>query len=174
MFIEAQLHQVLGHASLEVIFYVNGNDITIDKSITIPTTIECKTCSLAKATKVISQCIEVEDQENGTLFDCTTWDIIELTRDYNRNQYISHFQCRQYLFNLVYTYRHKSNTLQLFEKAINIIENQYNRKVQSIRLNRETSLGNAFETLVIEKEIKLEHIALNTLAQIMAPNVLGG
>jgi len=54
MFIEAQLHRVLGHASLEVISYVNRNNITIDKSITIPTTIECKTCSLAKATKVIS------------------------------------------------------------------------------------------------------------------------
>ena len=85
MFTKAQLHQVLGHASLEVISYVNRNNITIDKSITTPTTIECKTCSLAKATKVISQCTEVEDQENGTLFDCTTWDIIELTRGYNRD-----------------------------------------------------------------------------------------
>ena len=83
MFTKAQLHQVLGHASLEVISYVNRNDITNDKSITTPTTIECKTCSLAKATKVISQCTKVEDQENGTPFDCTTWDMIELTRGYN-------------------------------------------------------------------------------------------
>ena len=93
MFTKAQLHQVLGHTSPEVISYVNRNNITIDKSITTPTTIECKTYSLAKATKVISQCIEVEDQENRTLFDCTTWDMIELTRGYNRDQYISYFQC---------------------------------------------------------------------------------
>jgi len=53
-FTKAQLYQVLGHASLEVISYVNRNNITIDKSITTPTTIEYKTCSLAKATKVIS------------------------------------------------------------------------------------------------------------------------
>src|SRR5438045_9037392 len=91
--------------------------------------------------------------------------MIKLTRDYNRDQYISHFQYRQYLFNLVYTHRHKSNALQLFEKAINTIENQYNRKVRFIRLDRETSLGNTFETLVIEKGIKLERIALDTPTQ---------
>ena len=85
MFTKAQLYQVLGHASLEVISHVNRNNITIDKLITTPTTIECKTCSLAKATKVIFQCIEVEDQENRTLFDYTTWDMIELTRGYNRD-----------------------------------------------------------------------------------------
>src|SRR5436853_283239 len=61
--------------------------------------------------------------------------MIELTRGYNGDQYISHFQCRQYLFNLVYTHRHKSDTLQLFEKAINTIENQYNRKVH-LKLSR--------------------------------------
>src|SRR5436853_3612954 len=91
--------------------------------------------------------------------------MIKLTRGYNGDQYISYFQCRQYLFNLVYTHRHKSNTLQLFEKAINTIENQYNRKVWFIRLDRETSLGNAFETLVIEKGIKPERIAPNTPTQ---------
>jgi len=53
MFTEAQLHRVLGHASLEVISYINRNDITINKSITTLTIIEYKTCSLAKATKVI-------------------------------------------------------------------------------------------------------------------------
>ena len=53
-FTKAQLHRVLGHASPKVISYVNRNNITIDKSITTPTTIEYKTYSLAKATKVIS------------------------------------------------------------------------------------------------------------------------
>src|SRR5436853_2962937 len=91
--------------------------------------------------------------------------MIKLTRGYNRDQYISHFQCRQYLFNLVYTHRHKSDVLQLFEKAINTIENQYNGKVWFIRLDGETFFGNAFETLVIEKGIKLERTALDTPAQ---------
>ena len=91
--------------------------------------------------------------------------MIELTRGYNGDQYVSHFQCRQYLFNLVYTHRHKSDVLQLFEKAINTIENQYNGKVRYIRLDGETSLGNAFETLVIEKGIKPERTAPDTPAQ---------
>jgi hypothetical protein len=89
----------------------------------------------------------------------------ELNRGYNGDQYVSHFQCRQYLFNLVYTHRHKSDATQLFKKAINTIEYQYNGKVRYIRLDGETSLGNNFETLVIEKGIKPERTAPDTPAQ---------
>jgi hypothetical protein len=46
-----------------------------------------------------------------------------------------------------------------------LIENQYNGKVWYIRLDGETSLGNAFESLVTEKGIKAERIALDTPAQ---------
>ena len=55
--------------------------------------------------------------------------------------------------------------MQFFDKAINTMENQYKGKVRFIRLDGETSLGNEFEALVIEKGIKLECIAPDTLAQ---------
>jgi hypothetical protein len=107
----------------------------------------------------------VEELENGIPFDRTTWDMVELSTGYNGDRYMSHFQCRQYLFNLVYTHRQKSDALQFFEKAINTIETHYHGKIRYIRLDGETSLGNAFEALVIEKSIKPERTAPDTPAQ---------
>ena len=52
-----------------------------------------------------------------------------MTIGYNGDRYISHFQCQQFLFNLVYTHQHKSDAPYIFKKAINIIENQYGGKV---------------------------------------------
>ena len=166
-FTGAQMHRVLGHASPEVISHVGaaGNDITIDDSSPAPPTIDCETCSLSKATEIVSRRTEVEEPENGVPFDRTTWDMIEMNTGYNGDQYVSHFQCRQYLFNLVYTHPKKSDALQFFEKAMNTIENRYNGKVRYIRLDGETSLGNAFEALVIEKGIKPERTAPDTPAQ---------
>ena len=43
-----------------------------------------------------------------------------------------------------------------------MIENQFNGKVRYVRLDGETSLGDAFEALVIKKGIKAERIALDT------------
>jgi hypothetical protein len=62
-FTEAQLHRVLGHASLEVIAHVAVDDITIDRSSpsSTPSTIECETCSTSKATEIVSRRSEVED-----------------------------------------------------------------------------------------------------------------
>jgi len=92
-FTEAQLHQVLGHASPEVISHVAtaGNDITIDKSGPTLSTIECETCSVSKATEIVSRRTEVEDSENGVPFDRTTWDMIEMNTGFNRDRYVSHF-----------------------------------------------------------------------------------
>ena len=148
-FTGAQMHRVLGHASPEVIQHISGDDITIDNSIPSPTTIDRETCSVSKATEIVSRRTEVEEQENGVPFDRTTWDMIGLTTGYNGDRYVSHFQCRQYLFNLVYTHSKKSDALQFFEEAINTIQNQYNGKVRYIRLDGETSLGNDFEAFVI-------------------------
>ena len=73
-FTASQMHRVLGHASPKVIQHIEaaGTDITIDNSSPAPSTIECETCSLSKATEIVSRRTEVEDQENGVLFDCTT------------------------------------------------------------------------------------------------------
>src|SRR5450755_83190 len=91
--------------------------------------------------------------------------MVEFNPGYNRDQYMSHFQCWQYLFNLVFTHPQKSDVQQLFEKAINLIENQYSGKVRFTRLDGETSLRGAFESLVSEKGIKPERTALDTPAQ---------
>jgi len=166
-FTSAQMHRVLGHASPEVISHVEDAmaDITIDNSSPAPSTIECETCSLSKATEIVSRRTEVDEPENGIPFDRTTWDLVGFTRGYNRDQYMSHFQCRQYLFNLVFTHPQKNDALQIFEKAINLIENQYGGKVRFIRLDGETSLGKEFENLVSAKGIKPECTAPDTLAQ---------
>jgi hypothetical protein len=106
-----------------VIAHVTGDDITIDRSSSTPTTIECETCSVSKATEIVSQRTEVEDLENNEPFDWITWDMIKIDTGYNGDKYISYFQCRQFLFNLVYTHRQKSDTVQIFKRAINIITN---------------------------------------------------
>jgi hypothetical protein len=62
-FTEAQLHQVLGHASPKVIAHVAVDDITIVRlsPSSTPSTIECETCSTSKATELVSRRLEVED-----------------------------------------------------------------------------------------------------------------
>src|SRR5438045_2563784 len=73
-FTGAQMHRVLGHASPEVISHVGtaGNDITIDDLSPAPSTIDCETCSLSKATEIVSRRSEVDEPENGVPFDRTT------------------------------------------------------------------------------------------------------
>ena len=79
------MHRVLGHASPEVISHIEDAalDITIDIASPTPSTINCKTYSVSKATKVISRRTKVDEPENGIPFDRTTWDMVELTTNYN-------------------------------------------------------------------------------------------
>jgi hypothetical protein len=89
------MHRVLRHASPEVISHVADAtvDITIDIASLAPSTINCETCSVSKATEVISRRTEVDEPENGIPFDRTTWDMVELTTGYNGDRDMSHFQC---------------------------------------------------------------------------------
>ena len=166
-FTGAQMHRVLGHASPDVISHVEDAtvDVTIDIASPAPSTIDCETCSVSKATEIISRRTEVDEPENGIPFDRTTWDMVELTTRYNGDRYMSHFQCRQFLFNLVFTHRRKSDALQYFNKAMKHIENHFNEKVRFVRLDGETALGETFENFVSKKGIKLERTALDTPAQ---------
>ena len=113
----AQIHCALGHASPDAIAHLEsaGADIKIIDADTAPATIDCEACSLSKATEIVSRWSEVEMPENGTPFDRATWDLIEHTTGYNGDQYTSHFQCRQYLLNLVFTHPRKSDTKFSFE-----------------------------------------------------------
>ena len=90
--------------------------------------IDCETCSISKATQVISQQTEVDEPENGIPFDRMTWDMVEFNPGYNGHKYMSHFQCQEHLFNIVFTHQKKTDALQLFEKVTNFIECQYKGK----------------------------------------------
>ncbi len=63
-----EMHLILGHASIEAIGHVSTDDITIDHSVPCPTIIDCQTCSLSKATKLISRRPEVEVESDRSLF----------------------------------------------------------------------------------------------------------
>ena len=91
--------------------------------------------------------------------------MVEFNPGYNGDKYMSHFQCRQYLFNLVFTHRRKNDALHLFKKAIKLIKIHYHGKVRFIRLDGETSLGHAFEEWVSEEGIKPERTAPDTPSQ---------
>src|SRR5438045_4418200 len=66
-FTAAHLHHVLGHPSPEVIKHVEKAvaDNTVNHSDPAPSTINCETCSVSKATQVISQQTEVNKLENS-------------------------------------------------------------------------------------------------------------
>jgi hypothetical protein len=52
-----QIHRILRHASLEVIAHLPAavaDNITIDTTTSVSTTIDCQTCSLSKATEIVS------------------------------------------------------------------------------------------------------------------------
>ena len=73
-FTSAQMHQVLRHASPKVISHVADAvvDVTINHSSPALFTIDCETCSILKATKIISRRNEVDEPENGIPFNRTT------------------------------------------------------------------------------------------------------
>ena len=84
---------------------------------------------------------------------------------YNGDKWISHFQCMTYTFNIVYTHRVKSESMDLIEYTLELIKNQYGRDVRYIRLDGETSLASAFNQNIARRGIKVERTAPDTPAQ---------
>jgi hypothetical protein len=166
IYTEAEIHLILAHASPEVISKVKhaADDITIDLSIPCPTTIQYQTCSISKATEIISRRTEVEDEATGP-FDRISYDLIQLKTAYNGNYWVSHFHCTTKTFNIVYTHQRKSESTGIMEEVLNLIKNKYGINVHFLRTDGKTSLGNNFDTLVKERGIQVERSAPNTLAQ---------
>ena len=81
----ARLHHILGHPSPDVIKHIEKAvaDVTVDHSEPAPSTINCETCSVSKATQVISRRTEVDEPENGIPFDRMTWDMVGFNPGYN-------------------------------------------------------------------------------------------
>jgi hypothetical protein len=165
-FTEAEMHVILAHASPEVISHVKhaADDITIDSSIPCPATIQCPTCSVSKATEIVSRRTEVEDQATDS-FDRISYDLIPLKTAYNGNHWVSHFHCTTKAFNIVYTHRSKSESTAIVEEVLNLIKNKYGTNVRFLRTDGETSLGNDFDTLIKERGIQVERSAPDTQAQ---------
>jgi hypothetical protein len=59
------MHRILAHAESEAIAYIKeaGTDIIINHSVLCSSIIQCKTCSLSKATQIISRRSAVESSE---------------------------------------------------------------------------------------------------------------
>jgi hypothetical protein len=163
----AKMHLILGHASPEVVEKVTNSatDVEIDQSEPCPSTRECESCAISKATQMISRKSVVEEPENGVPFDRTTWDMVGFSEGYNGDRYMSHFQCRQYKFNLVFTHPRKSDALGIFQDAFKYVETQYQGKIRYVRLDGETSLQSNFDRFLAEKGIKSERTATYTPAQ---------
>ena len=160
-----EMHLILGHVGTEVIGHVSADDITIDHSVLCPTTIECQTCSLAKATKLVSRRPEVEVESDGSPFFHIAWDMIEFETGYNSDNYTSHIYYRELRFEFVATHPRKTDTLVFFTKIINIIEKHFNAKIRFCQLDGETSFDKAFEDHVLQKGIIPERTAPDTSDQ---------
>jgi hypothetical protein len=159
-------HQRLAHASPEVIKHLEqaAKDITVDQSTKCPLTVDCQTCSISKASKVISRRTEVEDKATGP-FSRVNYDLIDMTLAWNGDGWTSHFQCVTTLWNMVFTHRNKSQSTEIVEHFLNLVRTQYNHQVKIIRLDGERSLGLRFEKLAADQGIKIERTAPRTPAQ---------
>ncbi|OCK80060.1 hypothetical protein K432DRAFT_453673, partial [Lepidopterella palustris CBS 459.81] len=47
-------------------------------------------------------------------FERILYNLYKQTPSYNRDRYISHFYCNATIFNIVFTYRKKSNTTAIY------------------------------------------------------------
>ena len=164
-FTAARMHQVLGHASPEVIKHVSGDDVTIDHSIPCPKTLDCQTCALSKATRIVSRRAEVEFHASNTPFDRSTWDLIEMEPAYNGDRWMNHLQCAKYGYHIVNTHVSKADAFDYLEKAVNYVENIFHVKIRFMRLDGERSLGNRFISFNNTRGIKPEVTATDTPAQ---------
>jgi hypothetical protein len=92
---ERDLHIVLGHAGTKAISKVEaaGADITVDPSVPCPTTIQCETCSISKATQIVSRRTEREFSPIGP-FDHLSYDLIPFEKSYNGMNQLSHFHSK--------------------------------------------------------------------------------
>ena len=108
------MHRNLAHASPEVIAHVQkaSRDTKVDSSIPAPTTIQCETCSVSKATEKVSQSPETEDLTNGLPFNRYRWDMGKLTTAYNGDRYYSHLHCTTCGFIMIDTHATKAEALK--------------------------------------------------------------
>ena len=99
-------------------------DIIVDSSEPCPCKIDCETCMLAKAHKMVSSRTEGQELANDNPFNRMTYDLIDLCNRsaYNRDNQVSHMGCAKSGFQLGTTYYTKSEALAILDATIDFVE----------------------------------------------------
>jgi len=145
-------HLKLGHAGPEAIAHLS-EAATGAKLIRGPSTIDCETCSVSKATRVISR----RASPRGTHpYERVCWDLIQMSKAYNGDKWISHMRCDRTCMNHVYTQRSKKQSLPTMQRFVKWVYRRYGCVVKIIRLDGETSMLKGFEDWAAEEGITIE------------------
>ena len=151
--------QMLAHASDESIQHLEsstrGVKISEESEGKVPKTNECEPCALSKAHRIVSRSSENAETSNEPFYRIT-YDLMQLNTAMNKDEWVSHFACHATDFNMVFTHPHKGDASKICKEAINLIETRFKAKVVFIRSDRERSLGNNFNDLLVEKGITHE------------------
>lgn len=164
-------HQIFGHAAREAIHHLENTvaDIVVDKTTPAPKTIQCETCSLAKAKEIVSRRYGTEaiQDPNKTMFDAFSWDIIEMEVGFNGHRYCHHFTCLEFDLECTFTSTHKGygEAVAIFEEFWNIAVTQFKARPRRCKRDGEASLGNEYRDFVIDRGLKDEVTAADTSEQ---------
>lgn len=163
-----QWHQMLAHASNDAIERLEtsaeGVKISDKDTATVPQTNKCEPCALSKAHRIVSRSPDKAETSEKP-FHRVTYDLMQLTVAMNKDQWVSHFACSKYDFNLVFTHAHKSDATSIIRQAIHTIETRYNGKAVFFRSDGERSFGKSFQDFITEKGITYESSAPDTPEQ---------
>lgn len=123
-------HQILGHASNNAITHLENlvEGVKVVDQDPVPKTSECETCALFKSHQIVSRSSD-KSKKSDKPFHQITYDLMQFTIAMNKDQWVSHFACAATDFKLVFTHLKKSDAVAIIQKAVNIIETRYDRKV---------------------------------------------
>ena len=154
-------HLKLGHAGPEAIAHLS-EAATGAKLIRGPSTTECETCSVSKATRVVSR----RATPRGTYpYERVCWDLIQMSKAYNGDKWISHMRCDRTCMNHVYTQRTKKQSLPTMQRFVKWVYRRYGCEVKIIRLDGEMSMLKGFEDWAAGEGITIERSSPHTPAQ---------
>lgn len=164
---EAQLHRIMSHASSEVISKINGPDygINIDISDPTPKASKCVPCCLANPKNIISRRTGSEVPQSALPFHTLIWDTLMIEEAYNGDRYTSHFYCPDSHFNYTFSCKLKTEFKLSLRAVIHFIKNQWQRRVQVLRLDGGISMIEECNNLAAEHGIIYQTSAPDTPEQ---------
>ena len=125
-------HLKLGHAGPEAIAHLS-EAATGAKLIRGPSTIDCETCSVSKATRVISRRVSPRGTHMHP-YERVCWDLIQMSKAYNGDKWISHMRCDRTCMNHVYTQQSKKQSLPTMQLFVKWAYQRYGCVIRIIRL----------------------------------------